>query len=61
MAPATEMRTFACRLHGQVEEIYWSIVQQEDSPQAQFESIRGHSQTDCHSNIWERMMGDEGE
>ena len=36
-----------------------SIVRPEDSPQAQSESIGGHNQTG--SEVWERMLGNEGD
>ena len=41
------------------EETDRSVVRPEDSPQAQSESIRDHSQTG--SDVWERMLGDERE
>ena len=42
-----------------LEEIDWSIVRPEDSPHAQIDTTRGHNQ--IVSDVWERMLGDEGE
>ena len=42
-----------------LEKIDRSFVLPEDSPQAQNEDIRDHNQTG--SDVWERMLGDEGD
>ena len=42
-----------------LEKIVRHIVRPEDSAQAQTESTRGHNQTG--SDVWERMVCDEGE
>ena len=42
-----------------LEKIDRSIVRPEDSPQTQSEGIRGHNQ--IVSDVWDRMLGDEGD